>query len=380
MKVGLIIAQSGSPTAVTDPGRVATIAAQAVNDGGGIHGRELDVRICDTKGQPASSLACARKLAGEGVVAFIGGSSANGIAKISKAKKITNWFPMGSDPTDVTNPLSFITALNSAGAAQGAYLGARRFDARSAVYVVRQGTRTYIDQAKYGYAQAGVRDVHVVEIPMDVTDYAPYIAKIKSYGTDVWGGMLYPPSAQTQLIQAASAAGLKTPFVSSNNVIENATIKALSKAPFPNSLALEKLEDADASPVWAEYQRQLTKYDPHHKVTGPSDGTTSTDWYAVWSFAQEAKKLKTVTVDSFREHVTKLTDFGPDIDSDLLHPIDFTKDSPVKGQPRQSNIWAYAGHVAGGTTAVDRTTPFSAWQKTSIRPWTAAQIKAATGK
>ncbi|CAN7329644.1 ABC transporter substrate-binding protein [Caballeronia sp. LjRoot34] len=123
--VGFIIAQSGSPFAVTDPGRVATIAAQAVNDQGGINGRKLVVEICDTKGQPAASLACARRLADKGAITLIGGRSANGVDKILRAKNMAAWFPMGSDPSDVRNPLSFITALNGAGAAQGTYLGAK---------------------------------------------------------------------------------------------------------------------------------------------------------------------------------------------------------------------------------------------------------------
>ena len=374
--VGFIIAQSGSPFAVTDPGRVAQIAARAVNDQGGIHGRKLVVEICDTKGQPAASLACARRLADEGAITLIGGSSANGVDKILRAKNMAAWFPMGSDPSDVRNPLSFITALNAAGAAQGTYLGAKRFGAKRAVYVSMLGNKTYQQTARFGYAQAGVSDVQIVEVPPATTDFAPYIAKIKALKPDVWGGMLYPPEQQTLLVEAAAQQGLTIPFVSSNNVIEDATIAALSKAPFPNSLALEKGEDAKRFPTWAEYERQLAQYDPHHDVKGPTDGSTTTDWLAVWTFAQIARKLPSVTVDSFRNYVTNDKQFT----TDVLHPIDFTAVAPVEGMPRQENIWAYAGHVQDGHEVVDDAVPYSAWQKTPVQAWTKQQIAEATGK
>ncbi|MCB8878019.1 ABC transporter substrate-binding protein [Acidisoma silvae] len=374
--LGFIIAQSGSPFAVTDPGRVAEIAAHAINDQGGIHGRKLVVEICDTKGQPAASLSCARRLADEGAITYIGGSSANGIAKIMKAKGIAAWFPMGSDPSDVRNPLSFITALNGAGAAQGTYLGALRFHAKSAVYVSMLGNVTYQTTALFGYKQAGVTDVKIVEVPPSTTDFSPYIAKIKEYHPDVWGGMLYPPEQQTLLVQAAAQQGITIPFVSSNNVIEDATIAALSTAPFPNSLALEKGEDAKQFPTWAEYERELAKYDPNHNVKGPTDGTTTTDWLAVWTFAQIARNLPEVTVASFSDYVSKDQNF----ETDALHPINFTAIAPVAGMPRQENIWAFAGHVQDGHEVVDNPTPFSAWQKTPITAWTPEQIKEATGK
>ncbi len=374
--VGFIIAQSGSPFAVTDPGRVAQIAARAVNDQGGINGRKLVVEICDTKGQPAASLACARRLADEGAITLIGGRSANGVDKILRAKNMAAWFPMGSDPSDVRNPLSFITALNAAGAAQGTYLGAKRFGAKRAVYVSMLGNTTYQTTARFGYAQAGVTDVQIVEVPPATTDFAPYIAKIKALKPDVWGGMLYPPEQQTLLVEAAAQQGLTIPFVSSNNVIEDATIAALSKAPFPNSLALEKGEDAKRFPSWAEYQRQLAKYDPNHEVKGPTDGTTTTDWLAVWTFAQIARKLPDVTVASFRDYVANDRHFT----TDLLHPIDFTATAPVAGMPRQENIWAFAGHVQDGHEVVDEAAPYSAWQKTPVQPWSHQQIAEATGK
>lgn len=122
--------------------------------------------------------------------------------------------------------------------------------------------------------------------------------------------------------------------------------------------------------IWKAYLDQLKKYNPQGLVTSPTDGTVTTDWYAVWSFAQIARKLDTVTVDSFREHVAKLKDFGSNIGSDLLHPIDFTVDSAAKnvGQPRQANIWAFQGHVAGGKEIVDDVTPFSVWERRPIAP------------
>ena len=116
--------------------------------------------------------------------------------------------------------------------------------------------------------------------------------------------------------------------------------------------------------TWKEYEDQLAKYDPEGKVKTPHDGSVSTDWLAVWTFAQEARKLDTVDRDTFREHTQNLTDFQ----TDVLHDIDFTiQDGPVLTAPRQANLWAFAGHIANGKLNVDDPTPFSAFEKTPVQ-------------
>ncbi|OZE80072.1 ABC transporter substrate-binding protein [Rhodococcus sp. 15-649-1-2] len=365
INVGFIAPLSSSATAFQDPALVAEIAEKAINDQGGINGKNLNVIVYDTKGQPANVIAGARKLVNEdNVVAFIGGNSGDGLAEIGKQAGVVNWFPMGCAAADVDNELSMIAALNCAGAAQGTYLGGTRFKPRKAVYVAYAGNTPYIENAKLGYKNAGVDDVEIIEIAPDTTDYAPVIAKIKAANPDVWGGMIYTPEKLTALLQAAVEQNLRIPLVLSNNVMEDATIKVISDSGIENSVALEKGEDAELFATWKEYEDQLAKYDPEGKVKTPHDGSVSTDWLAVWTFAQEARKLDTVDRDTFREHALNLTDFQ----TDVLHPIDFTiQDGPVLTAPRQANLWAFAGHIADGELQVDSPTPFSAFEKTPVQ-------------
>lgn len=364
INVGFIAPLSSSAYAFQDPALVAEVAEKAVNDQGGINGKKLNVIVYDTKGQPANVVAGARKLVNEDkVVAFIGGNSNDGLAEIGKKAGVVNWFPMGCAASDVNNELSMIAALNCAGAAQGTYLGGLRFKPKKAVYVAFAGNTPYIENAKLGYRNAGVEDVQIVEVPPETTDYAPIIAQIKAANPDVWGGMIYTPEKLTALIQSAIDQNLRIPLVLSNNVMEDATIKLISDSGIANSVALEKGEDAARFPTWKEYERQLAQYDPEHKIKTPHDGSVTTDWLAVWTFAQEARKLKTVTADSFREHAQQLKDFQ----TDVLHPIDFTNSNgPVLTAPRQANWWAFAGHIADDKIVVDNPSPFSAFLKTGI--------------
>lgn len=364
INVGFIAPLSSSPVAFQDPMLAAKVAEQAINDQGGINGKKLNVIVYDTKGQPANTVAGARKLVNEDdIVAFIGGNSADGIAEIGEKAGVVNWFPMGCSAADTDNDLSMIAALNCAGAAQGTYLGGLRFKPKKAVYVAFAGNTAYIENAKLGYRNAGVEDVKIIEVPPETTDYAPIIAQVKAENPDVWGGMIYTPEKLTALIQAAIDQDLRKPLVLSNNVMEDATIKLISDAGIENSVALEKGEDADLFPTWKAYQDQLAQYDPEGKIKTPHDGSVTTDWLAVWTFAQEARKLDTVNAATFREHAQQLTDF----ETDVLHPIDFTiQDGPVLTAPRQANLWAFAGHIADGKIVVDDPTPYSAFEKTPI--------------
>lgn len=363
IKVGFIAPLSSSPQAFRDPELAAEVAEKAVNDQGGINGKKLKVVVYDTKGQPANVVAGARKLVDQDkVVAFIGGNSNDGLAAIGRRAGVTNWFPMGCASADVDNDLSMIAALNCAGAAQGTYLGGLRFKPKKAVYVAFAGNTPYIENAKLGYRNAGVDDVKIIEVPPETTDFAPIIAQVRAAHPDVWGGMIFPPEKLTGLLRAAIDQNFRTPLVLSNNVMEDPTIKLVSDSGIPNSVALEKGEDAARFPTWQAYESQLAKYDPGHRIKTPHDGSVTTDWLAVWTFAQEARKLPTVTAATFREHAKQLRDFK----TDVLHDIDFTVDGPVPTAPRQANLWAFAGHIADGRIVVDDPTPFSAFQKTPI--------------
>lgn len=365
INVGFVAPLSSSPSAFQDPALAAKVAEKAVNDQGGINGKRLNVIVYDTKGQPANVVAGARKLVNEDkVVAFIGGNSNDGLGEIGKKAGVVNWFPMGCAAADVTNELSMIAALNCAGAGQGTYLGGTRFKPRKAVYVAFAGNTPYIENAKLGYRNAGVDDVAIVEVPPETTDFAPIIAQIKAQKPDVWGGMIYTPEKLTSLIRAAIDQNLRIPLVLSNNVMEDATIDLVSRSGIPNSVALEKGEDAEQFPTWKQYEEQLAKYDPQGQIKTPHDGSVTTDWLAVWTFAQQARKLDVVNADTFREHTTGLTDFQ----TDVLHPLDFTiTDGPVLTAPRQANLWAFPGHIADGKIVVEGKEPYSAFLKTPVK-------------
>jgi ABC-type branched-subunit amino acid transport system substrate-binding protein len=374
INIGFIDSLSGTPYADPHQSFVAKMAVDATNDSGGINGHPLNMIVCATKGSASAAQACAQKLVDDDhVVAFIGNSSAGGVADVGKAAGVVAWGPMADDPSDINNPLSFLMDTSAVGAATAAYLGAKRFNAKSAAIIGVQGADTFTQQAVYGFNQAGITDVKIFTAP-PTSDYTPYLQKVKSSGVDVWTIM---PSSATigPAIQQATQLGVKQPVALFDNAMSNAALQALASAPFANSIALEKAESPSV-PTWNEYLQQLKKYAPGGSIDNTTDGSVTGSWIDAWSFAQVAKKITgPVTAASFRAYVSTLTDF----DTGIMHPLDFTKPGLVPNMPRQVNVWSYEGHAANGQTVLDSTTPFSPYESTPISAWTPDQVKAATG-
>lgn len=374
INIGFIDSLSGTPYGDPHQSFVAKMAVQATNDAGGINGHPLNIIVCNTKGSAPAAQACAQDLVDKNhVVAFIGNSSSGGVAAVGTKAGVVSWGPMADDPSDINNPLSFMMDTSAEGAANAAYLGAKRFNAKSAAIIGVQGADSFTQQAVYGFKQAGITDIKIFTAP-PTSDYTPYLQKVKSSGVDTWTIM---PSSATigPAIQQASQLGVKQPISLFDNAMSNAALEALASAPFANSIALEKAEDASV-PTWNTYLQQIKTYAPDG-IDNLTDGSVSGSWIDAWSFAQVAKEITgPVTAASFRAHVTTLTNF----DTGIMHPLDFTKPGPVPGMPRQVNVWSYEGHAADGKTVLDNKTPFSPYLSTPIAPWTAEQLKAATGK
>jgi branched-chain amino acid transport system substrate-binding protein len=373
--IGFIDSLSGTPYADPHQSLVAKMAVQATNDSGGVNGHPLNLIVCTTKGSAPAAQACAQKLVNDNhVIAFIGNSSAGGVAEVGQKAGVVSWGPMADDPSDINNPLSYLMDTSAVGAATAAYLGAKRFNAKSAAIIGVQGADTFTKQAEYGFKQAGVTDIKVFTAP-PTSDFTPYLQKVKSSGVDTWT-IMSSSATIAPAIQQATQLGITQPVSLFDNAMSNAALQALAGASFPNSIALEKAEGASV-PAWNTYLEQIKKYAPGGSIDNPTDGSVSGSWIDAWSFVQVAKQITgPVTAASFREFVSKLTRF----DTGIMHPLDFTKSGPVPGMPRQVNVWSYEGHAAGGKTVLDSTTPFSPYLSTPIAAWTSDQIKAASGR
>lgn len=368
IKLGYIENMSGTALSVVEPFESGQIATEAINAAGGIDGRPLELIPCDTRGVPAANLTCARQLVEEdGIIALIGGQGGNGVAEINARENVVNWMAIANDPADNNNPLAYMTALNAfVSASQSVYLGAKKFDAEKITVLVLQGAEgVYAEAQRIAEAELGI-ELEIIPVPVETTDFAPLIARVESSGADVWSILLQPDSI-VLAVQAANDAGMEIPLAMSDLAMSAAAQQAIGAAPFPHAMALEKLADPAISTTWATYLDHLAAHDPDGtRVTGPTDGGTTNTWFAVYSFADIASQLPEVTRDAFSEYVAGLDNF----DYDLIHPQDFTRDSPIPGIPRQTNVWAFeGGYGPDGSILITNPVPFSSYEATPITPY-----------
>jgi branched-chain amino acid transport system substrate-binding protein len=105
IKVASIASETG-PAPFTDWATGATAYFKWLNANGGINGRKVDFKIYDDKGDPAQASALARRLVGEGIVAFVGSISLGDCAvnrQYYQQQNIVS-IDIGSDATCFNSP------------------------------------------------------------------------------------------------------------------------------------------------------------------------------------------------------------------------------------------------------------------------------------
>lgn len=241
----------------------------------------------------------------------MGGSGSDGVADVLTAGNVVDWMAAGDVPEDVGNPLVCETALNTVSVTDSVYLGIKKFSPKTFAFLTIQGAGAQLGEAQKVAARSGVK-LNIIEVPADTTDFSAYIQKIKHSGAQVWGTLLLPQQL-TPAIQAASNGGLTLPLAMSDITMTPAAMQAISQAPFPNVIALEKPEDPTMSKTWATYLAQLKQFDPDRKnVTQPSNGNDTNMWFGVHTFAAIAKELPEVTPKAFADKGATISDFNYD--------------------------------------------------------------------
>ncbi len=229
IKIGYIDPLSGGGASTGEGGlKTYTYLADEINAGGGLNGKKVEIVPLDNKGNPQETLIQAQKAADQGIHIFIqGDGSSVGIA-------LEDWLTKFNE----RNPGKEIVYLNY-GAIDPVMTNAKcsywhfRFEANVDMMMAALTTfmkdrpnikKVYLINQDYSFGQSlrvAARsmltekrpDIQIVGdelVPLlKVTDFSPYIAKIKASGADSvitgnWG------QDMTLLLKAAADAGLQT--------------------------------------------------------------------------------------------------------------------------------------------------------------------------
>ncbi|HJQ46487.1 MAG TPA: ABC transporter substrate-binding protein [Amycolatopsis sp.] len=330
IQIGTLIPLTGTGLNFSDYLAGAKAAVQSVNSAGGINGHKINLVECDDQNNPNQATKCARDMINAHVVAVAGGVSLFG-AQIAQILNSANIPWIGALPITAAE-----TSLPNAYPIESGNLGnygtigtfAKRAGHTSVAGFVLQGPLgdAAAQALQQGVAAAGLTYKGTVTVPIDATDYAPYVQKLRSLGADAVGTEL--AAAQFLLLATASAqAGAPWQMYQPAVGIAPNIFDALSKTPeeLARITPMSAVPPADKAyqssyPGIGQYIAAMEAYeqeshDPNGQPANYTSGSISS-WQAVEAVNQIAKSVPAQTPLTPASFLAALRNSGP-IDTGL---------------------------------------------------------------
>lgn len=322
MTIGPLTASAALPTPFAEIATGAEAAAKAINEKGGVNGRQISVEACDSKGDPNTATQCALKAVKEGYVAVVGSFDLKGdyisvleragipvLAPFARGVELSNPAAYPVNGGTVTLLAGEISLLASKGARD--------------VQFVAAGT------AADGAGLAGLwgpvlpnfdgLSADLIPLPPDAIDLAA-IAEKAAQGDAVGIGL---QAAQfVPFITALRQSGDVKYIACDTNSLDQSVAEALGPSAdgilAPSSVLPSTTEGNDAVDA---YNAAMNAVDP---AALKNDFSTAA-YLGVNLFAQAADGLSEVTPKALKERL----DSGEIFDLGLVPPISFDKPSTV---------------------------------------------------
>lgn len=309
----------------------AQSAVDRVNAAGGIHGRKIELISCNDKYDVTAAVACAQRAVQENAVAVVGSLSAfaDQTGPILAKRRIANIAPNGLVPSDYTNELVYLTdpgvaAYTGAPHVLSKYAGAHKL----ATFMVENPSVGVVnDYFTAGAEASGTEIVERIAVPVDATDWLPYVQQAERAGADAIVTSL-TPEGTLKLWSALLAGGLvdRLPIsITSTSVGPEYLAEADPKA-ITNTYGVAEvpLLTSDA-PYVKDYLSDMEKIDG--KVPPTSVGMRA--WMSVQLFAKIAG---TIDGDITAASVADAMDAASNVSIDWVKGL--TWPGPVSGKPR----------------------------------------------
>ena len=283
----LTIPQTGSNESVW--GDVALARAEAINRAGGIHGRPLDVILCNEQDNPNMEVDCARQAIADKVVAIAGCNcpfSDNSLPVFQKAGlPVIGQLPQGKQ--SVTNPISFPLVSGVAGlwAAMPRLLKSRGATSYGYIYanlgVATDQTLPYI---KLGAQKAGMTSTGNTVIAPTVTDFGPAIATALGKKPDGLAAF-FTQGPNASFIHQLREQDPNIKLVEVSGFLSAKDIKALGPAANGILYTSQMPLISSNTPGTDLFRQDMQNYSKHVTVSD-GDSVALAMWSAVWLFGQ----------------------------------------------------------------------------------------------
>lgn len=334
----------------------ARIYAEWINENGGIKGRPLDARFCDTRGTPTDAAACARKAVSDKAVAVVGSFNFTGDAYVPILEQggITlfgNCCPIA--PAEFTNEISYPMG-NQPLYAVGLVKRAVEDGCKKINGVIIEGAETFRPLMENAAKGLNTKINKFITLPATARDYSPQVAEATSGGVDC-------------LVMVVS----ETPYIAWMPAFSQSGSDARMYGPQGNlnekvAKGHEQTTDGDviagmypdiALPQWENFRNAIEKYEADDEQDYNSLGGMGT-WAAYEGFKQvveDSIEGDEVTNETFLEavktHKLSLPGMVPD-------PLDF-------GCP-----WSEDGAPEGFDRLYHRSVIFSTLKNGKLEPLT----------
>lgn len=322
--IGTLIPLTGTGLNFADYLAGAKAAVQSINASGGINGHKINLIECDDQNNPNQAVVCARNMVSAHVVAVAGGVSLFGAqeAQILKSANIP-WIgalPITAPETTLTNEYP-IESGNLGNYGTTGTFAKKAGQTSLAGFVLEGALGTAAAQAlQQGAKVAGLPYKGTITVPIDATDYAPYVQKLQALHADAIGTQL--AGAQFLLLAAASAqAGATWQMYQPAVGIAPNIFSALSKTPaeFAKITPMSAVPPADPSiassyPGVTQYITDMQAYekatsDPHGVPSSYTSGSISS-WQAIEATAKNADAIASGTAVTPASFLTALDSSG----------------------------------------------------------------------
>ncbi len=301
VKIGTLIPLTGTGLNFPDYLSGAKAAVLAINEEGGINGHKIKLEECDDQNNPNQSTVCAHELAGAGVIAVAGGVSLFGAqeAEILKTASLP-WIgalPIVAQETELPN--EYPIESGNIGNYGTTATFAKQAGQKSLAGFVLEGPlgEAAAEALEQGAEVAGVPYKGTVKVPIDATDYAPYVQKLEALGAEAIGTQL--AAAQFLLLATASSqAGATWQMYQPAVGIAPNIFSQVPKSELPRITAMSAVPPADSSlegeyPGVGEYIADMEAYesktsDPNATPENYTSGSI-TSWQAIEATAKIAE-------------------------------------------------------------------------------------------
>ncbi|MFR9773750.1 ABC transporter substrate-binding protein [Nocardia sp. SC052] len=329
-------------------------AADAVNAAGGVHGRPLELQICDTALNPNTAASCARRAIEAGAPAVMDLSfGATAFTPILQEANIADVGASMTSPAQFTSPISFPLWAGGAGNLVGLGAAAGRLSCQKATMVTDAGAVASAGEtaaAAYGAARAaGVDTGDPISAPAGTPDWTSQIATATKAGADCLLLVAMPADVVAQ-IKAAHTVAPKAKIITLGAQLSEASVKALgSLLDGVNvvNLALPK-SAATTDPGVAKWVKETETHSSNRDYGAESANA----WAAVKLFADVAARVPEINAKSILDELNQLTDYDPGV----FPKVSFASPATNPIGPRLFNSGVVFAHYDGGKLVLDSPT------------------------